>query len=184
MEQTGNVTVVTANLPPQVSIFNPTNGTAFFDPASFTIHANATDDGSVTQVQFFSGTNFLGVSTTTPYSNNVAALSAGSYALTAVATDNLGAKATSSVVNVTVTAPPNITLSLAQRLADGTFSFRVSGGSAGQTCIVDASDALPIWTSILTTNFPNTVCPICPFIDVTNNTSGLNYRFYRTRVSP
>jgi len=182
-EQTGTVFVVSANVPPLVSITKPTNGATFFDPASFTIMATASDSDGVAQVQFFRGTNSLGISTISPYSNNVTALTNGTYALTAVAMDNLGAKSTSSVVNVNVVVPPVVTLGLLQ-LTNGIFQFRVSGGSAGQTCIVDASDMLPNWTSILTNIFPNTVCPTCPFIDVTNNVSGINQRFYRSRVFP
>jgi len=183
LEQTGNVFVVSANVPPLVSITNPTNEANFFDPASFTIMATASDSDGIAQVQFFRGTNSLGTSTVSPYTNNVTALTNGTYALTAVATDNLGAKSTSSVVNVTVAVPPVITLGMLE-LTNGVFHLRVSGGSAGQTCVVDASDTLPNWSSIFTNIFPNTVCPSCPFIDVTNNVSGINQRFYRSRVFP
>jgi hypothetical protein len=175
--------VVSANVPPLVSITKPTNGATFFDPANFTIMATASDSDGIAQVQFFRGTNSLGISTISPYSNNVTALTNGTYALTAVAMDNLGAKSTSSVVNVTVAVPPVITLGMLE-LTNGVFHLRVSGGSAGQTCIVDASDTLPNWSSIFTNIFPNTTCPSCPFIDVTNNVSGINQRFYRSRVFP
>jgi alpha-tubulin suppressor-like RCC1 family protein len=103
--------VVTTNPPPTVSITSPTNNTVYLAPAgSITINATAGDDGSVGQVQFFQGTTSLGVVTTPPYSvtwNNVAA---GTYALKAVATDNYGLAATSSVVNVIVDIPPTVTL--------------------------------------------------------------------------
>src|SRR5262249_59506523 len=59
-------------------------------------------DGTVTQVDFYQNAILLGTDTTSPYSfqwNNVAA---GSYALTAVATDNLGATTTSTPVNIVV----------------------------------------------------------------------------------
>src|SRR5438477_9927495 len=102
-EQTGTVSVVSANLAPSVSLTNPANGSQFFSPASFILKATASDsDGAVAQVEFFRGATSLGVSAVSPYSNNVNALPIGSYAFTAVATDNQGAKATSSVVNVTV----------------------------------------------------------------------------------
>jgi len=182
-EQTGTVFVVSANVPPLVSITTPTNGATFFDPANFTILADASDSDGIAQMQFFRGTNALGTSTISPYSNNVTALSNGTYALTAVATDNLGAKSTSSVVNVTVVFPPVISLGALQ-VTNGIFHLRVSGGSAGQTCIVDASDTLPNWTSIFTNIFPNTTCPACPFLDVTNDVSGINQRFFRSRVFP
>jgi len=53
-------------------------------------------------VEFYNGTTKLGEKTFNPWSfawNNVPS---GSYSLTAVATDNLGAKKTSSPVNVSV----------------------------------------------------------------------------------
>ena len=94
-----------ANLPPTVSITSPASGAIFTAPANITINANASDsDGTVSKVDFYQGTTLLGTDTTSPYSfawNNVAA---GSYALKAVATDNLNATATSAVVNVTVNA--------------------------------------------------------------------------------
>jgi plastocyanin len=190
-EQTGTVSVVTPiNLPPSANLFEPANGASFFAPASFTLKANASDpDGSVTQVEFFSGNTSLGISAF-PYSNNVVGLPAGSYAFTAVATDNQGAKGTSSVVNVTVSAPSSIVLSLEARLADGTFHFRISGGSAGQTAVVESAGALgnspnsTNWTPISTNTFPNTTCPACPFIDFTDTKTNLTQRFYRSRLLP
>jgi glucose/arabinose dehydrogenase len=91
------------NNPPTVNITTPANGATFTAPASITINATANDsDGTVSRVDFYAGTNLIGTDTTAPYSftwNNVAA---GNYALTAQATDNVGATTTSGVVNVTV----------------------------------------------------------------------------------
>jgi len=92
-----------SNPPPTVSITAPANNTSFTAPANVTINATASDNGSVTKVEFFNGSTKLGEDTTSPYSfgwNNVAA---GSYALTARATDNLGATTTSAIINITVT---------------------------------------------------------------------------------
>ncbi len=186
-EETGTVAVVSLNVSPSVSIKAPTNGTPYFAPASFAIQAEGSDsDGTVTQVQFFRGSTPLGTSTNSPslYSNNVSSLGTGTYALTAVATDNQGAKTTSGVVNVKVSAPPRITLASAQWRADGGFQFRISGGAAGQPCAIEACGALPNWMPVLTTNFPNTPCPACPFIDFIDGGTNLNRRFYRSRVFP
>src|SRR6185295_4752122 len=54
-------TALHVNIPPTVTIFSPTNGTSFVIPANFAVAANAFDvDGSVTNVEFFEGTNKLG----------------------------------------------------------------------------------------------------------------------------
>src|SRR5207247_1220051 len=93
------------NNPPSVSLTSPTNGDSFTAPASITINANASDSGgSVSKVDFYAGTTLLGSDTSSPYSFGWNNVSAGTYALTAKATDNLGATTTSSPVNVTVTA--------------------------------------------------------------------------------
>src|SRR5690606_20738377 len=99
-----NITVNPAgNILPTVSITSPANNAAFTAPATVTINANANDsDGSITKVQFYNGANLLGEDLNSPYSftwNNVAQ---GNYTLTAVATDNNNATATSSAINITV----------------------------------------------------------------------------------
>jgi hypothetical protein len=92
-----------ANQAPTASITAPTSGSSFSAPASITIAANASDpDGSVTKVEFFQGSTKLGEDTTSPYSFDWTNVPAGSYSLTAKATDNAGATATSSAVSITV----------------------------------------------------------------------------------
>lgn len=102
-----------ANVPPTVAIASPTNGASFTSPAIVPIIANANDpDGSVTNVAFFDGGTFLGGTNNTPYTVT-ASLATGAHALTAVASDNLGLAATSTVVNVTVSAgntPPSVSI--------------------------------------------------------------------------
>jgi hypothetical protein len=96
------------NAPPAVNITGPANGATFTEPASITITAAATDsDGAVTSVGFFAGSTLLG--TVTNAGNNSFSLVwsnvvAGSYSLTATATDNRGGASTSSPVNITVSA--------------------------------------------------------------------------------
>ncbi len=91
------------NVPPTVSITSPANDATFTVPANISIAADASDfDGTVTKLEFFQGTTKLGEDLTSPYSftwNNAAA---GSYSLTAKATDNGMATTTSSPVNITV----------------------------------------------------------------------------------
>ncbi len=94
------------NSAPSVQITAPASGASFTAPASITIAASASDaDGSVAKVDFFRGTTLLGTDTSAPYSFSWTSVAQGSYALTAVATDNRGAATTSAAVNVMVNAP-------------------------------------------------------------------------------
>jgi hypothetical protein len=136
----------TTNQPPVVSIVAPRDGVRFRAPARITLIARASDpDGTVAQVEFFSGTNSLGMGTLlhsdrndgseseskNPRHDKVSAndsddnedessdshsssigyyvlklrnVAAGTYTVTAVATDNLGATTTSAPVKITVVA--------------------------------------------------------------------------------
>ncbi len=94
------------NQPPVVTLTNPPNGLTLAAPASLTLGADASDpDGTVTNVQFYSGTTLLGSATTSPYSWAVPSLAAGNYSFTAHAFDNGGLVTTSAVVNVSVVTP-------------------------------------------------------------------------------
>jgi len=97
----------TSNPFPTVSISSPTNNATFTAPASVTINATAGDDGSVTKVEFYNGNTLLGSDASSPYSYTWTGVTAGNYAITAVATDNLGATTTSTVVNIVVNVPAN-----------------------------------------------------------------------------
>ena len=98
---------LTVNVPPTVSIVNPTNGTVFLAPATFPVIAEAQDtDGFITKVEFYAGlSNQVKISETTnvpPYFVLQTNLPVGTYRFLATATDNQGAMATSAPVNVTV----------------------------------------------------------------------------------
>jgi len=104
------VILAAANEPPTVSLTSPANNSVYPAPASILLEATAADsDGMVTKVEFFNGTTLLGQSTIAPYQYSWSDVAAGSYALTAKATDNSGASTTSASVNVVVTALPVIT---------------------------------------------------------------------------
>jgi hypothetical protein len=95
----------TANQPPSVSLTSPTNGSVYTASASVTVAASATDsDDTVSKVDFFANNVYLGSVSNSPYILTATGISAGSYALTAVATDSAGYAATSAPVNITVTA--------------------------------------------------------------------------------
>jgi subtilisin family serine protease len=92
------------NQAPSVALTSPANNATFTAPASVTVSADASDDVAVAQVQFFANGVPIGTDTTNPYSITWSNVPAGSYTLTATATDNLGLGETSAPVQVTVTA--------------------------------------------------------------------------------
>lgn len=84
---------------PEVAITSPTNNSIILAGSSITVAASASDaDGSVTQVQFFAGNNNLGTDTTAPYTADWLATGLGDVSLKAIATDNEGNNAESSVL--------------------------------------------------------------------------------------
>ena len=109
-----------ANSPPTVSLTAPANNANFSAPASISLTASAADsDGSVTQVEFLRGTTVIGTSTGPTFSFNWTNVAAGSYMLTARATDNSGATTTSAPINVTVAAPPTGSINVAAQANGG-----------------------------------------------------------------
>jgi len=88
---------------PTVQILSPLSNDFFKAPATITLTASATDpDGSVTKVEYFSGQEKIGESTTPPFSLSFECSSAGTYEITAVASDNLNATATSAPISLFV----------------------------------------------------------------------------------
>ena len=97
-----SVTVVAPSLP-VASITSPANGSSLIAGSTLSITVNASEtNGTIAQVQFFNGSTLLGTSTASPYTYNWSSVPAGSYSLTAVATDTTGVTVTSSAVTVTV----------------------------------------------------------------------------------
>jgi len=75
---TGGTT--SANLPPTISLTNPTAGQVFNAPATINFGATASDpDGSVARVDFLNGSTVIGSDTTSPYSFAWANIAAGTY---------------------------------------------------------------------------------------------------------
>jgi hypothetical protein len=92
------------NQPPAAGLTSPTAGQTFTAPATVNLAANASDaDGTVAKVDFYNGTTLLGTDTTAPYTYSWTGVAAGTYSLTAKATDNGGAATTSTPVGITVT---------------------------------------------------------------------------------
>ena len=122
-----DISVVT-NLPPRVCITKPHNDENILGPTNIEVCASAfqPDRGTVTQVEFFAGTNSLGVVSNSvmyvtnrfgvyPIENTSYCLTwddtqLGAYTLTAVATDNDGTTSTSQPVDISVVSnlPPRV----------------------------------------------------------------------------
>ena len=112
------------NAAPSVSLTSPAAGAAFTSPANITISANANDsDGSISKVEFYAGTTLIGTSTSAPYQITWGAVAAGTYSLTAVATDNSSASTVSAPVAVVVNSPNSLpSVSLNSPLEGTTFA--------------------------------------------------------------
>lgn len=113
-DSTGNKTsssatiTVNANALPSVSITSPANGATLPAPSNIVINASASDtDGTVAKVEFLRDATVLATLTTPPYTTTITGAAAGTYNLTARATDNLnGVKTSTPITVVTVRAPP------------------------------------------------------------------------------
>ena len=103
---TAAITVSAAtNTPPTVTLTAPTNGASYVAPASIALTASAADsNGSVARVEFYAGTTLLNSDTTAPYAFTVSNVTAGTYAIRAVAYDNAGASTASATATITVGA--------------------------------------------------------------------------------
>ena len=93
-----------ANNPPTVSITSPANNTTLSSPSSVTITASASDsDGAINKVEFFNAATLIATTTTPPYTTTLNNPTAGTYTLTAKATDNQSATTTSTPITLTIT---------------------------------------------------------------------------------
>lgn len=85
------------NFAPTVSLTSPAQE-ALLPAGDILITATATDtDGSVTAVEFYNGTTYLGQDTTAPYAFTWASVTDGCYTITVNAVDDLGGFGTDSV---------------------------------------------------------------------------------------
>ncbi len=102
------VTVTPVNDPPTVALTAPLEGAVFASGNSISLTATAADiDGQVARVEFFDGAAKIGEDLRAPYTFTWTAASVGGHTLTAKATDDGGATATSAAIHVTVTSVAN-----------------------------------------------------------------------------
>jgi hypothetical protein len=112
------ITEVEAYAPPSnpvtVSVTSPTQGQNFAAPATIPLTASASSINGISKVDYFANGSPIGTSTMSPsYSVSWGPVAAGSYSLTAVATDTTNATATSAPVGITVNAAGRINVALA-----------------------------------------------------------------------
>ena len=95
------------NALPNVTITSPSDGSIVTPGDSITVAASASDaDGTVTLVEFYAGSTFLGSDSSSPYSVFWPNVAEGVYSVRAQATDNRGAVRVSNPITVTVGLPP------------------------------------------------------------------------------
>jgi hypothetical protein len=111
-------------IPLSVSFYYPTNGEFYLAPATIGVHALVLDSALVETVQYFANGTNIGTRTNTggvvltnsttpnPFFLAWSNVQAGNYTLTAVASDALGAMATSAPVNIMVVTnlPPTVSI--------------------------------------------------------------------------
>lgn len=103
-----NVTLgVVPGAPPAVALSSPAAGSVVIVGEAIPLAASATDDGSISKVEFFNGSSVkLGEATSAPFEFVWNGAAAGSYSLTARATDNDANLVISSAVALIVNAEP------------------------------------------------------------------------------
>jgi hypothetical protein len=159
---TSSVVNVTVDVPPTVTLTNPADGARFVAGTNISLAASASDaDGTVAQVEFFSGATSLGVATSAPYSLVWTNMPSGACALTARATDNSGLVSTSAMVNIMVagialtspannvalTAPASVTISAAVTDNVGISQVQFFQGATSLGIVTGASYSL-VWTNV------------------------------------
>jgi hypothetical protein len=105
------------NQPPTVAVLTPTNGTVYAEGQMVTLTASTTDDGSVTNVQYFAGTaeplTLVGQATSPPYTVQWTPPSLGqfnTYKIRAVATDDGGLGAANESVDMVRVIDPALAI--------------------------------------------------------------------------
>jgi hypothetical protein len=147
---TSTVVNIIVDAPPVVTITNPLNNATFSAPANLTIRASATDEGSVTNVQFLIGTTVVTNTPAAPFFGVTNNLAAGSYSLSAIASDNNGVKNTNTI-SINVVTPVAVSLGGTLKSSGTNFLFTYPA-NIGLTYVVERSTnlLLPNWIRLAT----------------------------------
>lgn len=161
------ITVNSPNSAPTVTLTSAQAGTTIATTGTVTLSATATDDGQITQVEFFNGATPISVDTTAPYEASVANLAPGTYTFTAIAKDNTGATTTSSPIQVNVAAAPQISTTV----SGSTISINATG-TTGVTYDLESTTDFVNWTKVAPATAANGA------LSFTDNVTG-TAKFYR-----
>ena len=177
----GSVTLLPTAKAAAVTILSPTNGAAFAALTDIIVEAAVLPD--VTNVLFVinsgAATNSLSATPCPPVSVpenaclTLTKVAAGTHQVTAIATDNLGTKATNSVTILVYVRP---VLSSPVRGPAGKFRFDITS-KAGQSILVQASPDQAAWLDLRTV-----IAPADKFTFMDESATNINLRFYRTRT--
>ena len=178
---------VATNPAPVVTLDSPAAGTVILPGAPVTLTATATDTvigggpGVVTGVEFFNGTTSLGTDSTAPYSLSWTPPSAGSYTLTATATDSEGATGSSAPASLTVLlgdgTPTLSTVAPASGVAGDSITLTGTNFAA-----VSAVNFNGVPAALYTVNSSTSITATVPAAATTGSVTVTN--FYGTATSP
>jgi len=165
-----------SNSPPTATWVTPTNGAIWIQSPVIPLTAQVNDaSGVVTNVAFFNGPILLGSGAsgvgnlyTLAWSN----VAPGTYTLSAVATDNLGA--TNLPVSVTFSVHPLTLTIVSGGATNGPISLSFAGRN-GQSYVVESSTNLLNWQPLATNS------PVHGMFTVTDTNTGSGQLFYRVR---
>ena len=121
---------------PTVAVTAPGSGAGYVGPATIALAAQVTDiDAPISKVDFFDGTTLIGTATGAPYTVNWNSVAAGTYSITAKATDTQGESTASAAISimVKVNVPPSVSITAPTNNASYT-------GPAGVTLTANAAD--------------------------------------------
>lgn len=113
----GSVQVRSSNAPPTIEVASPQPGAVYAANDIKTLAVNATDDGLISQVEFFVGDLSLGIVRASPFVLTVP-LTPGSFSLVAKASDDNGSITSSEAVHFEVSSNNRPTISLTSPPAD------------------------------------------------------------------
>lgn len=163
-----------SNQAPTVSLTSPSNNAAFSAGTNITLTADASDpDGSVTKVEFFNGSNLLATVINPPYTYTWPSVAAGSYTLTAKATDNAGLSSTSTPVNISVTSGSSSEM-LVQSIVTGTVNAGQGNKSGSATIRIVNTSGQPVSAATVQGTFSGTFTESAQGITSADGTVVLN----------